>query len=160
MTPPNSKLFDGVNDNSLGTCSSLLQHRMDLQNAAKNPPPAPQPQININFPPQIAQLLQPAHAAAAIPPQIPPPAAQHPVASVPMLIPSHLVPGPNLSVEAFCRQFGLDDDMCAHFTENKYKWTASFEYIELVDLKAMAFLPGKIAELKVAISKWAAPVQP
>ncbi|KAJ7112258.1 hypothetical protein C8R44DRAFT_741948 [Mycena epipterygia] len=150
--PPNHKLFDGLNDESLRIRSPLLQRRLDLQNKKKVPAAAPQ--VNFNFPPELIQLFrQPAPAPAPSPARAPAAVPFH--AHVPMLIPAPFVPGPNLSIEDFCAKHDLDDDICARFKSNKFNRTDSFRYIELTDLKAMSFMPGEIAELKVAIAAWA-----
>ncbi|KAJ7617580.1 hypothetical protein B0H17DRAFT_1152431 [Mycena rosella] len=55
--PPNSDLFDGVNDKSLAARSPILQQRLNLK-AEKNAAAAPQ--INFNFPPEMLQIFCPA----------------------------------------------------------------------------------------------------
>ncbi|KAJ7131306.1 hypothetical protein C8R44DRAFT_871813 [Mycena epipterygia] len=98
--PPNHKLFDGLNDKSLGTRS-------------------PSCNMNFNFLPELVQLFrQPAPAPAPTP--APAPAAVPFHAHVPMLIPAPFVPGPNLSIEDFCAKHDLDDDICARFKSNKF----------------------------------------
>ncbi|KAJ7500247.1 hypothetical protein B0H11DRAFT_803324 [Mycena galericulata] len=85
---------------------------------------------------------------------IPPPAT-------PMLIPPPLVPGPNLTIEEFCTKFNLDEDVCNRFKSQKFKRTDALQYVELAGLKEMGFMPGEIAELRVAIAVWAQrPVPP
>ncbi|KAJ7862829.1 hypothetical protein B0H13DRAFT_2354477 [Mycena leptocephala] len=150
-TPPNNKLFDQVATAARAVQSPLLQRRLELKEEAarKNAPAAPQ--VHINFPPEIANLLRPA---------APPPPAAVPNVFIPppntanMLIPYPRIPGPDLSIEDFCSLHNLDTDICDRFKQNKYKRTNAFKFVEVDDLKAMGFMRGEIAELTVAIGGW------
>ncbi|KAJ7769664.1 hypothetical protein DFH07DRAFT_938223 [Mycena maculata] len=152
--PPNGDLFDGVNDKSLAARSPILQRRLDLK-AEKNA--ATTPQINFNFPPEMLQIFRPApaHAPALAPAPAPAPVQPALAFQTAMLIPHPLVPGPKMSIEEFCKEYELDDDIRDHFRQHKFKSTSSFQYIELAELKGMDFLAGEVAELKVAIAGWA-----
>ncbi|KAJ7782585.1 hypothetical protein DFH07DRAFT_764718 [Mycena maculata] len=132
--PPNNNLSDKINPRHLAAHTLLLQS----------------PQININFPPDFANLLRP--VLAALPP--PPPAVLD-RNTPPMLIPASLIPGADLSIDEFCTQYGLDDDICDRFKHHKLKGTKAFSYVILEDLKEMWFAAGEIAELKVVIAAWA-----
>ncbi|KAJ7760056.1 hypothetical protein DFH07DRAFT_703829, partial [Mycena maculata] len=107
--PPNSGLFDGLNNKSLAARSPILQRRLDLK-AEKNAAAAPQ--INFNFPLELHQIFRPAVTAAA-PAQAPAPIQpQVPLAfQTTMLIPHHLVPGPKMLIEEFCTKYELDNDI-------------------------------------------------
>ncbi|KAJ7144346.1 hypothetical protein C8R44DRAFT_601387 [Mycena epipterygia] len=152
--PPNNELFDKLDPRGLAARSPLLQRRLELnqQKAA-----AANPQININFPPELVGLFgRPAApdpvGAPVLLPRVAPP---HP--DVPMLISPGIAAGPSLSVEDFCTRYDLDDDICARFKQFKYKKTDSFRYITLHQLEKMEFMPGEVAELQVAIAKWTVP---
>jgi hypothetical protein len=69
--------------------------------------------------------------------------------------PHPLILGPNLSIAQFCEQYNLDDDIKERFLQNKFRFTDSFKYIELSELKTLEFMGGEITELKAAIEKWA-----
>ncbi|KAJ6505674.1 hypothetical protein C8R47DRAFT_1102179 [Mycena vitilis] len=148
--PPNNDLFDKLSPQALAARSPLLQRRLEL-----NQKPAPQaPQININFPAELATLLRPAPAPLAAAPVLAAPPPPQPLPAANMLIPAHLAAGLSLSVDDFCRIYDLDDDICARFKKFKYKTTDTFVYIAMVQLATMEFMPGEIAELQVAIAKW------
>jgi hypothetical protein len=71
-----------------------------------------------------------------------------------MLISHPRVPGPDLSIEDFCSQYHLDNDIHDRFKEHKFKRSGAFKFVEVDELKEMGFLRGEIAELKVAIGVW------
>ncbi|KAJ7829625.1 hypothetical protein B0H13DRAFT_2372445 [Mycena leptocephala] len=89
-----------------------------------------------------------------------PPAPAVPNAFIPppnssnMLIPFPCLPGPDLSIEDFCALYNLDADICDRFKQQRYKRTTSFKFVEIPELKEMGFMPGEVAELKVAIEEW------
>ncbi|KAJ7732491.1 hypothetical protein B0H14DRAFT_3517623 [Mycena olivaceomarginata] len=157
--PPNNTLFDRISPQSLAARSPLIACRAAL-NANANAPPAPQ--INFNFPPEILGLFfGNAHGAAPAPAHAPAPAPAtvpaHPTNSVPMLLPFGIVPGPSLTIEAFCTQYQLDDDICTRFRQHKFKKTDSFAYIAFSQLTTMEFMAGEVAELQAAVAQWAQP---
>jgi hypothetical protein len=150
--PPNNELFDRLSPQALAARSPLLQRRLDLnKKAAVNNAP----QININFPPEFVGLFGRPHAPAPAPTPIaaPAPAANGPA----MLIPPSAAAGPSLSVEDFCVQYDLDDDISARFRQFRFKKTDSFAYIMLAQLTTMEFMPGEIAEIQVAVAQWSVP---
>lgn len=138
--PPNNTLFDAISAPSLSKQSPLLQRRLELA-AEKNKAAAPQ--VHINIPPELFGVLRPPAAAIANPPP-----------SSTTLIPGHLRPGPDMSVDDFCALYDLDTDIADRFKQNKYKRTQTFQFIEVPELKEMGFVGGEIAELKVAITRW------
>ncbi|KAJ7038457.1 hypothetical protein C8F04DRAFT_1179758 [Mycena alexandri] len=152
--PPNNKLFDKINPASLAARSPLLQRRQELNQKA---PVNATPTININFPPEIAGLLGrapavaplPAPTAAQLPPRIADPNAPL------MLIPINFVAGPSLTIDDFCQDYNLDEEICARFKQNRFKTTDAFAFIGMAQLTTMEFMVGEIAELQVAIGKWA-----
>ncbi|KAJ7763179.1 hypothetical protein DFH07DRAFT_956554 [Mycena maculata] len=149
--PPRNDLFDKVSPAHLAERSPLLQRRLELRDqAAANKVPAA-PQVHFNFPPELANFLRP---AAPIPP-VAPPAPMMPVPTTTMLIPHPFVPGPHLTIMEFCNKYQLDNDICVRFTDEKFKNTSAFKYVELAELKEMGFRKGEIAELKVAVEMWA-----
>ncbi|KAJ7708061.1 hypothetical protein B0H17DRAFT_1124845 [Mycena rosella] len=136
--PPNGGLFDGINNKALAARSPILQRRLNLK-AEKNAAAAPQ--INFNFPPDLMQILRPPPAPAPAPAPAQP--AALPTFQTPMLIPFPLVPGTKMSIEDFCTEYKLDDDIRDHFRTHKFKSTSSFQYIELAELKGMDFWQAK-----------------
>ncbi|KAJ7704015.1 hypothetical protein B0H17DRAFT_1193940 [Mycena rosella] len=149
-SPPNNKLSDALNPKALGSQLLLVQRRLKLRDKQQN---GAVPQINNNFtiPPELLGVLgQPA---------LPAPTAA--ASTTPSLIPPQLAPGAKLSIEDFCRVYELDDEIKDLFKAQRFKSTDSFQYIVLDDLKVMGFSMGDVAELKVAVSKWASalPVQ-
>ncbi|KAJ7300523.1 hypothetical protein DFH08DRAFT_979577 [Mycena albidolilacea] len=133
--PPNNEHFDKLSPKLL-------------------PPAPPFSNININFPPELVSMFGRPPAPAPDPAPV---AAAAPVHGPAMLIPSGCAAGPSLSVEDFCAQYDLDDEICARFRQHKFKKTNSFSYITLAQLTTMEFLAGEIAELQVAIAQWAVP---
>ncbi|KAJ7758408.1 hypothetical protein B0H16DRAFT_1721009 [Mycena metata] len=152
--PPNNELFDKINPASLAARSPLLQRRLELNQKA---PVNATPTININFPPEIAGLLGRAPAVAALPAPAPAP-AQRPRIADPnaplMLIPINFVAGPSLTIDNFCKDYNLDEEICARFKQNRFKTTDAFAFIGMAQLTTMEFMVGEIAELQVAIGKW------
>ncbi|KAJ7774047.1 hypothetical protein B0H16DRAFT_1510866 [Mycena metata] len=152
--PPNNELFDKINPASLAARSPLLQRRLDLNQKAPVTPT-----ININFPPEIAGLLGRAPAVAPPPAPAPAPAQLLPRLTDPnaplMLIPVNFAPGLSLTIDNFCKDYNLDDEICARFKQNRFKTTDAFAFIGMAQLTAMEFMVGEIAELQVAIRKWA-----
>ncbi|KAJ7693109.1 hypothetical protein B0H16DRAFT_909054 [Mycena metata] len=145
--PPNDKLFDGISTDSLGPRSPLLQRRLELQNQRTALLAPAMPQITINLPDMMRQQFPP----APVPPPVHAPAHE----SVPMLVPSPLVPGPKLDINSFCQNYNLDPEIAARFLQHKYRTTDSFWYIEVKELKELDFVAGEIAELRAAIAAWA-----
>ncbi|KAJ7862492.1 hypothetical protein B0H14DRAFT_3444675 [Mycena olivaceomarginata] len=127
-TPPNNDYFDKVARAARASQSPLLQRRLELreQAAAKSTPAAPQ--VHFNFPAEIANLLRPAAPA----PPIADPNAFIPLLNTSnMLIPPPRVPGPELSIEAFCLNYSLDPDICDKFKNQKFKHTTAFKFVEV-----------------------------
>ncbi|KAJ7877299.1 hypothetical protein B0H13DRAFT_2347249 [Mycena leptocephala] len=112
--PPNNELFDKVAATARAAKSPLLQRRLELkeQTAAKNIPAAPQ--VDFNFPAELANLLRP----AAVPAPAAPDAFMPPLKTANMLIPHPRIPGPDLSIENFCTLYDLDSDICDRFKEH------------------------------------------
>ncbi|KAJ7605200.1 hypothetical protein FB45DRAFT_1042644 [Roridomyces roridus] len=98
----------------------------------------------INFPSDFLTGVR------GVAPPIPGPAANE----TPMLIPYGRIAGEEVSINMFCLDYGLDDDIAARLTENKFKRTGALAFVTLDDLKQMGFAHGEIAELKVAVTKW------
>ncbi|KAF8179367.1 hypothetical protein K438DRAFT_2021682 [Mycena galopus ATCC 62051] len=149
-TPPNNQLFDTVASAARASRSPLLQRRLEKQQTASNngPPPA---QVHFNIPPEFANLFRPPPLAPAV---AAPLALNQPPSTEQMLIPSSRVPGDDLAISAFCEMYNLDTDIADRFTQNRYKRTMAFKFIEVSELKEMGFMNGEIAELKVAVDKW------
>ncbi|KAF8153727.1 hypothetical protein K438DRAFT_2026635 [Mycena galopus ATCC 62051] len=149
-TPPNNQLFDTVASAARASRSPLLQRRLEKQQTANNngPPPA---QVHFNIPPEFANLFRPPPLAPAV---AAPLALNQPPSTEQMLIPSSRVPGDDLAISAFCEMYDLDTDIADRFTQNRYKRTMAFKFIEVSELKEMGFMNGEIAELKVAVDKW------
>ncbi|KAJ7636193.1 hypothetical protein FB45DRAFT_1024325 [Roridomyces roridus] len=79
----------------------------------------------------------------------------NPIQTPAMLIPNFLVPGANLSLEDFCSQQELSEQILLRLKANGFQRTNSFNFVSLTDLTEMGFLKGEIAELRVAVSAWA-----
>lgn len=60
-----------------------------------------------------------------------------------------------MDVPLFCSKYELDDDISAHLIAQGYKRTKTFRHITIEGLKDMAFKPGEIASLQVAVAEWA-----
>ncbi|KAJ7440538.1 hypothetical protein FB451DRAFT_1191569 [Mycena latifolia] len=135
-----------LNPQKLAAQSPLLQRRLELKekSTANNAP-----QVHLNFLSEFLGLLRPQAAGPALP------AHAAPIIASTMLIPPPLLPGPNLTIDQFCADYNLDDDIRTRFKDQKFKHTDAFKYVELAELKAMEFKVGEIAELKVAIAAWA-----
>ena len=71
------------------------------------------------------------------------------------LVPSKLTPGLDMTITDFCAQFGLDDKVRDQLADEGYRNTASLVHISISDLSKTGFKRGEIAEIQVAIAKWA-----
>jgi hypothetical protein len=108
--------------------------------------------VNFNIPPEVFAMFR-------APPAIPVPST--PVAStsasaVLMLLPPGGMLGPRLSLEEFCMTYDVSDGVRKRLDENGYNGSHMFCYAEIQDLKDAGFKAGEIAQLKDAISRWAA----
>jgi hypothetical protein len=143
--PPNHKLFDMNNKN----ISPILQCCIANQAQLKMSPLAPV--FNITIGEDFAHILQPLTAA---PPQVmAPPAApiyvENPLSL--LLHPSRL-PGPEMDIAFFCRQFGLAPQTLK-LTENCYRNAQVLWFVHVDDLKQMCFCMGEITGLQDAVEK-------
>ncbi|KIJ96795.1 hypothetical protein K443DRAFT_49260, partial [Laccaria amethystina LaAM-08-1] len=117
-TPPNHPNFDGVLNNQLGQLSPLLQRRQ--QQTSNN---GLAPVFNFNIPSEVVQMLRPSTipptpipaASAALLPATPiqavAPLASQPLVTPDMLIPINRLPGPELSLDNFCKTYRLTDSV-------------------------------------------------
>ncbi|KAJ7265185.1 hypothetical protein C8J57DRAFT_1069506 [Mycena rebaudengoi] len=137
--PPNHHLFNKLSPVTLAAQSPLLQRRLELKEKANTSMVL---QVNINLPPDLLSFMRPPTATAA------------PDNSTPTLIPPSKLAGPNMTIQAFCATYHLDDEIRDLFLQHRFKSTDAFAYTELSELKGMGFKVGEIAELKAAINSW------
>lgn len=113
-----------------------------------------------------AALPTPIPAASAAPLPATPiqpvaPLASQPLIASDMLIPINHLPGPELSLDNFCKTYCLTDSVRKKLDENGYCGSHTFQYAEWKDLKSDAGLKaGEIAQLKHAITMWSTPRTP
>ena len=87
--------------------------------------------------------------------------AFQPLVTSDMLIPINCLPGPELSLDDFCKTYHLTDSVRKKLDENGYCRSHTFQYAEWKDLKSDAGLKvGEIAQLKHAITMWSTPHTP
>jgi hypothetical protein len=121
--------------------SPLIQRRLQLNAKAKA---AQEIHTHINIPPEIVRLLQPNSVSL-------PSGSQAYANTTPMLLPPPLVPGTKMTIEDFCTQFSLSAEIRERLRANGYSGSHVIQHIEIGELRAMAFKPGEIAELKEAV---------
>ena len=136
----------------------MLQRRLDNQN--KSLTTAPAPVFNLNIGREMLDLL---HPGAANPAPVQNPAlghAQHIDINCPTILQANRVPGPDMILQDFCSQYGLQDNTLQRFLNNQYTHARMLRFITVGELKEMGFLLGEIAGVRDAIEQWsyAAPV--
>ncbi|PBK81678.1 hypothetical protein ARMGADRAFT_1091082 [Armillaria gallica] len=142
-TPPNHYLFDAMDPRSLVKKLLLLQTRLQQhKDQGQVPTITIAPVVHVNIP---NDLLQPFPLAPA-----PQPLGN---GAIP-LIPSHLIPGPNMDIEAFCDAQQLSHSICDCLLRNKFMQAHGFEFVTVQDLKDMGLVFGDIADLKNAVRSW------
>jgi hypothetical protein len=156
-TPPNHHLFNAISNNQLGQLSPLIERRQRGNSNGS----AAAPVINFNIPAEVIQLLRPSAAPATpVAPATPnqPLAAPTAFLASDTLIPADRTPGPELSLDNFCKIYHLTDGVQTKLDDNGYSGSHTFQYAEWKDLKSDAGLKaGEIAQLKHAISIWSIP---
>ncbi|KAG1747363.1 hypothetical protein EDB19DRAFT_1631060, partial [Suillus lakei] len=150
-TPPNHPKFNFIPGRKSGV-SPLLQRRL----AERNQPTtghASSPVINFNIPPDLIALFRP-------------PGEIHDVQNVnnaptatitsdqASLMPAGAQLGPDLSLDDFCAQYSLSDDIRSKLHENGYTGTETLSFIIVVELKEMGFKFGEVAAMKAALRRW------
>ena len=96
----------------------------------------------------------------ATPPIAPPPVYTAPRShneydlECPTLLQINRKPGLDMTLDAFCLQYELDDGIKDRFKENRYKFARMFRFLTIKDLEAMKFWAGEIAEIRDAIDRW------
>jgi hypothetical protein len=145
-TPPNSRIFDFVPENSKSMRSTLQKRRDDAQ--AKNSA-AQGPVINFNMPPELFGR-PPATLANPQPP------SETTVTPNTPLYPSSVKPHVPLMLVNFCATYNLSANILSRFTDNGFTTLNQLCYISLADLKDMVFKRGEIAGIQDAIAVWMA----
>ena len=119
-----------------------------------------QPIINLSIGSDLMNILQPkvadsAVAAPTVPPTIPTPTAI-PAFDIhcPTLLHPSRRPGPDMPLEAFCKQFGLEDDVLNKFHTHKFSYARTLRFVTIGELKDMSFKLGEIAALRDAVESW------
>ncbi|CAK5283992.1 unnamed protein product [Mycena citricolor] len=145
--PPNSPLFDALHAGGHGYPDDLRSRREALTNKKMTVPTAPP--VTIVFPPEIAQFLGGNGVRTTLPigPSAP--------LETNCLIPSHLGPGPLLSIATFCQKFELSDRIRAKFEENDFDDTSGFAFTSTDQMEKMQFSFGQINTIRARITQWA-----
>jgi hypothetical protein len=156
--PPNHRLFDYNSDNTKLT--PLLRKRLEdskTTNAASNAAPT----INFSIGKELVDLLHPAPPLAAVPADsVAPPIYTAPLPQnsynidCPTLLQANRKAGTDMTLEAFCVKYELDDGIKDRFKEHRYKYARMFRYLTVKDMEAMKFWAGEIAEVRDAIDRW------
>jgi hypothetical protein len=147
-TPPNSRIFDFVPENSKSMRSTLQKRRDDAQAKAST---AQGPVINFNMPPELfgrppvtpANPQRPSESEITVTPNSP-------------LYPPSIKPQVPLTLVDFCAMYNLSGDILSRFTDNGFTTLNQLCYISLTDLKEMVFKRGEIAGIQDAIAVWMA----
>ncbi|KAF6749086.1 hypothetical protein DFP72DRAFT_819426, partial [Ephemerocybe angulata] len=154
--PPNHAMFDPVRGNA--PKSAILQARLrgiekeKASTAALAAPPvpaAPQPIVNIVLPNDMFGMRFGAPGPA---PALPMPV---PAQDNDSLLPAGLVPGPTLTIAAFCEKYKLSDAICDRFTGECFTSTAGFRFTKVSELRAIGFKAGEVVEVRSAVEEWA-----
>jgi len=167
-TPPNHRLFDQEN----AVLNPVLRKRMNKQQQQEAGASAA-PIINFSFGKEFADLFRGPAAAnntnAEPPVYTPPVPAQNanpptPVytnaapnaydLACPTLLQPNRKPGIDMSLEAFCKEYELDDGIRDRFQEHRYKHARIFRFLTINDMEKMMFMAGEIAEVRDAIDRW------
>ena len=72
----------------------------------------------------------------------------------PTLLQTNQKIGPDMTLEAFCTKYELDDAIRDRFKEHRYKHARMFRYLTMKDMEVMKFWAGEIAEVQDAIDSW------
>lgn len=137
---------------------------------------ASSPVINFNLPGELIQLLRPApvlaapafeslaRAAPILEPALPilsaataAPVAPYSGLQDASLIPVNRIPGPELSLEDFCRSYRLTEGVRSKLDLNGYSGSHTFEYATWKDLFDAGLKTGEIAQMKHALLTWSVP---
>ena len=121
--------------------SDLLKKRLE---AKKNTSPL-LPSITVNIPPITFPQPQPPTAASV----------SLKSDDMCLLVPSSYVPGPKMLITDFCTQYELDSQVHDKLLSEGYRSTASLEHATIAHFTDAGFKRGEIAEMKVAIARWA-----
>jgi hypothetical protein len=147
-TPPNSRIFDFVPENSKSKRSTLQKRRDDAQakiSAAQGPV------INFNMPPEL-------FGRPPVTPANPQPPSESEITVTPNspLYPPSVKPQVPLTLVDFCATYNLSGEILSRFTDNGFTTLNQLCYISLTDLKEMVFKRGEIAGIQDAIAVWMA----
>ena len=155
--PPNHRLFDYNSDSTKLT--PILRKRLEnAKTATSNAAPT----INFSIGKELVDLLRPptqAPLAVATDPVAPPvytaPLQQNNYdLDCPTLLQANQRAGPDMTLEAFCITYELDDRIKDRFKEHRYKHARMFRYLTMKDMETMKFWAGEIAEVRDAIDHW------
>ena len=155
--PPNHRLFDYNSDSTKLT--PILRKRLEnAKTATSNAAPT----INFSIGKELIDLLRPptqAPLAVAADPVAPPvytaPLQQNNYdLDCPTLLQANQRAGPDMTLEAFCITYELDDRIKDWFKEHRYKHARMFRYLTMKDMETMKFWAGEIAEVRDAIDRW------
>lgn len=155
--PPNHRLFDYNSDSTKLT--PILRKRLEnAKTATSNAAPT----INFSIGKELIDLLRPptqAPLAVAADPVAPPvytaPLQQNNYdLDCPTLLQANQRAGPDMTLEAFCITYELDDRIKDRFKEHRYKHARMFRYLTMKDMETMKFWAGEIAEVRDAIDRW------
>ena len=160
--PPNHRLFD--HDSDATKLTPLLRKHLEDANlknakAANDAPPTGNtaPTINFSIGKELVNLLcLPAPVADSLaPPVYTAPIPQNSFdIGCPTLLQTNWKIGPDMTLEAFCTKYELDDAIQDHFKEHWYKHAHMFRYLTMKDMEVMKFWAGEIAEVRDAIDSW------
>ncbi|KAG1722738.1 uncharacterized protein EDB91DRAFT_1230512 [Suillus paluster] len=150
-TPPNHAKFNAL-PGQKGT-ASLLQRRLAERTQPANQPHGPV--INFNIPPELLAVFRPPAVLNSDIPQ-PAPAGSRTEGdrSQDSLIPYGVPHGPTFSLNEFCSNYTLSNDIRTKLHQNGYTGTETICYILISELKEMEFKLGEIAAMRAAMKRW------
>jgi len=158
--PPNHRLFDHDSDSTKLT-PLLRKHLEDAKAANKaNAAPNTAPTINFSIGKELMDFLRPAAPVPDPAEPLAPPVYTAPLSQktfdigCPTLLQNDRKIGLDMTLEAFCTTYDLDDAIRDRFKEHRYKHARMFRYLTMKDMEAMKFWAGEIAEVRDAIDKW------
>ncbi|KAJ7621440.1 hypothetical protein FB45DRAFT_1093316 [Roridomyces roridus] len=71
-----------------------------------------------------------------------------------MLIPPKMKMGKNMSIGAFCLEHNVAAEVGDRLKAHGFRYSRSFQFVQLDELKEIGFMLGEIAELRAAVAEW------
>jgi len=139
--------------------SPVLKQRkaaQDARDAAAAVPP-PNSGLNVSIL-ELAALLRPPPVAPPPYPYVQPQPSSNGAGPSLMLLPTSRTAGPSMTLQDFCTQYDITDNVCKKLFDEGYTNSRVFQYVAVEELKEVGFKNGEIASLKDAVARWSVPL--